>query len=105
MEIPRWVSNTAESTNVQVTEINVKDGGLHPEINPVNLQEMNPKSLPGLELYREINPKSLPEFKVFTDNVDTGRELYLSNGLGNQESNLPIILFGVVVIAVIVYIG
>lgn len=116
IQLPRWVSNTvqlamenqlpcldsntAQSAIVPLAEINLEN---LPETNPINLEEIIPKSIPGFELYREINPKTLPELKVFTDNVDTGRELY--KGLEGQESNLPIILFGVVVIAVIIYIG
>lgn len=91
IQLPRWVSNTAESANVQIAEINLKT---FPEINNITLPE--------------INPKTLPELKIFTDSVDTGRELYKDglDGLsGGQESNLPIILFGAVVIAVIIYIG
>jgi hypothetical protein len=87
IQLPRWVSNTTESANVQVAEINLKT---LPEINPITLPE--------------INPKALPELKVFLDTADSGRELY-KGGLSGQESNLPIILFGAVVIAIIIYIG
>jgi len=95
IQLPRWVSNTAQSANIQVAEINLK-----------TLPENESITLP------EINPKTLPELKIFLDDTETGRELYntetgieLSNGLSGQESNLPIILFGAVVIVVIIYIG
>ena len=73
---------------MQVSEINVK-----------TLPENNPIILP------EINPKSLPEFKIFLDTEGSGREFYKDIPVSGQESNLPIIIFGAVVIAVIIYIG
>src|SRR4051812_25542376 len=100
IQLPRWMSNIGQSANVQVAEINLKT---LPEINPTTLPEINPKTPPKFDLFTGINPKTLPEIKLFTNNVDTGRELY--KGIEYQESNLPIVLFGVVVIAVIIYIG
>jgi len=107
IQLPRWVSNTAHAphANMQVAEINIKT---LPEIDPITLPEIEID----LITLPEINPKTLPEIKTFIDSEETGREFYntetgieLSNGLSGQESNLPIILFGAVVIAVIIYIG
>src|SRR5438128_7531045 len=106
IQLPRWITNATESTNVQVAEINLKTLPEITESSIVQVAEINPITFP------EINPKTLPELKLFTDTVDTGRDIYntdtgveLHKGLSGQESNLPIFLFGVVVIAVIIYIG
>jgi hypothetical protein len=108
IQLPRWLSNVTESRNVQVqvAEINLKTLPEITESSIVQVSEINPITFP------EINPKTLPEIKTFIDTEETGREFYnteagieLHNALNGQESNLPIILFGVVVIAVIIYIG